>query len=240
MAEGIKAINVESVGEGRNKESALDDRVQTFKGEWDEEGVWVYQAFNDEIADWALENQTLGGPAFKPIRMTWVKPSFAWVLYRSGYGSKKNQERILKIKVGHDALGQLLSKCACGHGHGGTLGRVQWDPERDILTSVTGKEPRKKLRKRAIQIGFSRSLSEKYVQSILSIEDVSSLARRVGNAHQQLAKNPKLSAMQEIIPSLPIERPYMPHVEPEVLVKLALAPGAVAKEVARIGYGKVK
>ena len=73
--------------------------VQVFNGEWDEEGVYVYQAYNDEIADWALSNQRFGGPSFNPKRMTWIKPSFAWVLYRSGYASKHNQTRIIKIKL---------------------------------------------------------------------------------------------------------------------------------------------
>lgn len=213
--------------------------VQVFNAEWDETGVYVYQAFNDQIADYAVEHQTLGGPAFKPLRMTWVKPSFAWVLYRSGYGTKSNQERILKIKIGHDDLGQLLSKCACGHGRGGTLGRVQWDPERDIMSTVNGREPRKMLRTRAIQIGLSRDLSEKYVQSIISVQDVTELAHRVGEAHWQLKKNPKSTViMEELIPYLPAERPYVPHTDQDVLVKLALAPGKAAEETARIGLGK--
>lgn len=72
----------------------------------EDEEAWFYQAFNNEIADWALANQIYAGcPAFKPLRMTWIKPSFAWVLFRSGYGRKGNQERILRIKIGHEALG---------------------------------------------------------------------------------------------------------------------------------------
>ena len=45
-----------------------------------------------------------GGPDFNPTRMTWIKPSFAWVLYRSGYGRKHNQTRILKVKLAHEAV----------------------------------------------------------------------------------------------------------------------------------------
>ena len=79
-----------------------------FSGEWDDEGVFFYQAFNDEIADWALENQKFGGPSFNPVRMTWIKPSFAWVLYRAGYGHKdKNQSRILKVKLSHAAVAEM-------------------------------------------------------------------------------------------------------------------------------------
>ena len=44
--------------------------VQVFNAEWDEEGVYVYQAFNDQIANWAIENQRFGGPDFNPKRMT--------------------------------------------------------------------------------------------------------------------------------------------------------------------------
>lgn len=55
------------------------------RAEWDDEGVFFYQAYSDAIADWALENQRFGGPHFKTKQMTWIKPSFAWMLYRSGY-----------------------------------------------------------------------------------------------------------------------------------------------------------
>jgi hypothetical protein len=35
--------------------------MQVFKGEFDEEGVYFYQAYNNEIADWAVEHQRFGG-----------------------------------------------------------------------------------------------------------------------------------------------------------------------------------
>ena len=109
--------------------------VKLFEAEWDDEGVYFYQAYNDKIADWAMKNQTLGGPNFNTTRMTWIKPSFAWVLYRSGYGHKDvNQNRILKIKLSHDTVAELLTQCQCGSGGGGSNGRIQWDPARDLLT----------------------------------------------------------------------------------------------------------
>ncbi|KAL7560281.1 hypothetical protein ACA910_016581 [Epithemia clementina (nom. ined.)] len=223
--------------------------VQVFNAEWDDEGVYFYQAFCPAIADFAVEHQTLGGPAFKPVRMTWIKPSFAWMLYRSHYGHKKNQERILKIKIGHESLASILSSgcCKCGHGHGGALGRVQWDPERDIMApSADGKEPRRMLRQRAIQIGLSNQLSEIYVKSILEIQDVTDLAHRVGQAHAilLLAKTKKNknnndeNPMEVLKPDLPVERPYIPHVSHEILADLAMAPGPAADETARLGLGK--
>ena len=77
---------------------------QIFEAEWDAEGVYFYQAYNDQIADYAMAHQRLGGPNFSASRMTWIKPSFAWVLFRSGYARKHNQGRILKIKLSHQTV----------------------------------------------------------------------------------------------------------------------------------------
>merc|ERR1712013_714378 len=54
--------------------------------------------------------------------MTWIKPSFAWMMYRSGYGRKPNQTNVLKIKLGHEAVAELLNECTCKHGGGGGMG----------------------------------------------------------------------------------------------------------------------
>ena len=107
--------------------------VQYFEGEYDDEGIYVYQAYCDEIANYAIKNQKLGGSLFDTKRMTWIKPSFAWVLYRSGYATKHNQQRILKIKLSHKTIAEILEKSSCKHGGGGSFGRVQWDPARDLF-----------------------------------------------------------------------------------------------------------
>ena len=211
------SVQPSKAGELAAPADAAND-VHVFKGEWDAEGVWLYQAFNDAIADWAVDHQQLGGPQFNPLRMTWVKPSFAWVLYRSGYARKHNQTRILGLKVPHAQLAELLSRCACKHGGGGSKGRVQWDPARDLMTSE-GREPRRMLRERAIQIGLSRDLSERYVGSVLQIRDVTDLAHRVGDAHA--AKDVK-AAMAALLRELPYERAYLPHCEYDTLVRLGM------------------
>ena len=203
---------------------AAGEGVQVFRAEWDAEGVYFYQAFSDEIAEWALREQRLGGPKFNETRMTWIKPSFAWVLYRSGYGRKHRQERILKLKLPHFLVAELLCDCACKHGGGGSKGRVQWDPGRDLMSSEgKGREPRRLLRERAIQIGLSRDLSERYVAGALSIADVSDLARRVGAAHGSRDERKVKAAMAELVPQLPVERPYMPSCSHAELVRLGLA-----------------
>jgi|Transcript_45996 hypothetical protein len=195
----------------------------TFLGEWDEEGVYFYQAFNDRIADWALENQRFGGPDFNPVRMTWIKPSFAWVLYRAGYGHKdKNQSRILKIKLAHAAVAEILSRCRIGHGNGGGVGRVQWDPSRTLFQAA-GHEPARD-EGRAIQIGMKGELSCFYVSQVLSIVDVTSLAHDVQHAHS-LNRDDCRSTVEDWLACgrLPNERPYMPQCSDEVLSLLRLS-----------------
>jgi hypothetical protein len=228
----------------QRKFELLPDNVQVFSGEWDAEGVYVYQAFCDDIADWALAHQRFGGPKFNPTRMTWIKPSFAWVLYRSGYGKKPGQNRVLKVKVSHSALAELLSQCKCVDTNKETRskrsaeegvgnGRVQWDPERDIM-SADGKEPRMMLRRRAIQIGLKGKLSELYVNSAISIEDVTELSHRICQAHRSKKKD----AMADLEPELPEERPYMPLCSDHCLVGLGMLPGETASAMAQIGRGK--
>ena len=200
-----------------------ENETYTFLAESDEEGVWFYQAYNDGIADWAVEHGILGGPLFNPTRMTWIKPSFAWMLYRCGYATKHSQERVLKLKLPHSEVASLLQECACTHGGGGAKGRIQWDPARDLYSSEgrgNSTEPRKMLRERAIQIGLSRELSERFARSILAIVDVSALARRVGDAHR--SSGDVRAAMEVLRAELPTERPYMPRCAPHELVRLRL------------------
>jgi hypothetical protein len=141
-------------------------------------------------------------------------------LRRAADGLKHSQNRILKLKLSHAALAALLEACACKHGGGGSKGRVQWDPARDLFSAEPkGREPRKMLRERAIQIGLSRDLSERLVASTLSIQDVTELALEVETAHR--AKDVR-GAMAALAPRLPLERPYLPRCEQAELVRLGM------------------
>jgi hypothetical protein len=53
---------------------------------FDEETITVYQAYGHEIADAALEAGTFV-PPFKRDRMTWIKPSFLWMMHRSSWAT---------------------------------------------------------------------------------------------------------------------------------------------------------
>ncbi|OAL49600.1 hypothetical protein IQ07DRAFT_644751 [Pyrenochaeta sp. DS3sAY3a] len=150
--------------------------------------ITVYQAYNTAIASAAVSAQKLNAsPKFSVTRMTWIKPSWAWMLYRSGYSYKdKGQERILALHMRRDAFLELLSKSvvashATGTGTGeaverdakgkATLVRVQWDPERSVRLE--------KLGYRSIQIGVPGALMPLFVEGIERIEDVTERAREL-------------------------------------------------------------
>lgn len=57
---------------------------------FNEDGIDVYQAFHRTIVDAALLKGTFG-EGFQMNRMTWIKPSFGWMLYRSGYATKDSR-----------------------------------------------------------------------------------------------------------------------------------------------------
>ena len=58
---------------------------------FDDETVTVYQAYSSSIAGPAVEAQTFVAP-FKTDRMSWIKPSFLWMMYRSGRATTAHKE----------------------------------------------------------------------------------------------------------------------------------------------------
>ena len=145
---------------------------------YDDDTIRVYQAYNDTIADEAVMLKTFG-PSFKMGRMTWIKPSFLWMMYRSGWATKEGQNRILAIdmkRIGFDFLikNAVLSsfspkihetydcwKTALRQSEI----RCQWDPERDIWGNP--------LNQRTIQVGIKGSMVVSYVNNwIVKIIDI--------------------------------------------------------------------
>ena len=51
---------------------------------FDNRTIRVYQAYNNEIADEALKLGKFGSK-FSLNRMTWIKPSFLWMMYRLNF-----------------------------------------------------------------------------------------------------------------------------------------------------------
>ena len=80
----------------------------------DDETLVVYQAYSPSIAEPALAAGTFVSP-FKRERMTWIKPSFLWMMYRCGWATKWDPERSLTLqRLGHRAIQVGLSGEAVG------------------------------------------------------------------------------------------------------------------------------
>lgn len=213
-----------------------DSDVNVFRGEWDEEGVYFYQAYNQQIADFALREQNFGGEGWNPERMSWIKPSLGWMLYRARYGYKdKNQARILKVKLSHAGVTEILSNASLASSARASenICRVQWDPERDMWTSQMDRkgehrEPRKMPHIRAIQIGLSQQFSVQNLHK-LKIEDVTELAKAVGEAHSAETEEDCKSMMTALTDILPLERPYLPRLPQEKLIELKMLPNLIVR-----------
>lgn len=70
---------------------------------FDDHTITVYQAYSKAIALPAVANQKFV-PPFKIERMTWIKPSFLWMMYRCGWATKEGQEHVLAIQIKREGL----------------------------------------------------------------------------------------------------------------------------------------
>lgn len=169
--------------------------------------IRVYQAYSNQIADSALTQQTFVSPPFKIERMTWIKPSFLWMMYRSGWGRKDaGQSRILAIDITREGFEWALQHSCPSHPPRGLSKtewlelkasrpvRIQWDPERDLFCNPQDH--------RAIQIGLSGEAVIRYVNTwITRITDVTELA----NTIDALVRDKKFDEAKAL---LPVEEPY--------------------------------
>ena len=78
------------------------------RARYDSETVRVYQAYRPEIADAAVAAGRFV-PPFSLDRMTWIKPSFLWMMYRCGWATKPGQERVLAVDITREGFEWALS-----------------------------------------------------------------------------------------------------------------------------------
>lgn len=157
---------------------------------YDEGTLRVYQAYNVQIAEAALAAGKLVAP-FSRTRMTWIKPSFLWMMYRAGWSLKDpGQARILAVDITREGFEWALANATLTHGPSLDRSkpvRVQWDPERDVNLG--------RLEHRSIQIGLGPRAVARYVDEwTVRVQDVTRLALEV-----EATRDPAL---------LPPERPY--------------------------------
>jgi hypothetical protein len=149
---------------------SLDNPLPTYqiRAVYDDSTIRVYQAYANEIADTALAAGRFVSPPFSMTRMTWVKPSFLWMIYRSGWAQKDaRQVRVLAIDITREGFDWALANAclsACpSHGAQEDWRRrkdampnvVQWDPEKDIFLQP--------LPHRFVQIGIGAAVVPAYV-----------------------------------------------------------------------------
>lgn len=141
--------------------------------------IIVYQAYKPSIAKYAVEHQTFKNcPDFSTNRMSWIKTNFLWMMFRSGWATKKDQERILAISLTTEGFEEMLkmATAACSNKITNTKEetpkeaavvqvRLQWDPDHDPFGG--------KLERRAIQLGIRGNVLDAFINTwVTRIDDI--------------------------------------------------------------------
>lgn len=171
--------------------------------------VTVYQAYRPEIGRPAARHGRFPS-SWSRTRMTWIKPSFLWMMYRCGWGTKRDQETVLAVEISREGFEWALRNACLSyyvpvlHGDAKTWrsalrqapARVQWDPERDLRLNP--------LPHRSLQLGLAGEAAERYADEwIVGIDDVTPLATEV----HALVREGELGRAAALLPE---ERPYPP------------------------------
>jgi hypothetical protein len=146
--------------------------------QFDDDSVVVYQAYTPAIGRHAIEHGRFGGE-FSYSRMSWVKPNFLWMMYRSGWGTKENQEVTLGLRVRRAFFDSLLAEAVpsswdrdtfptsgdWSRAVGRSSVRLQWDPDHHPSGA--------KLDRRAIQLGLRGAVLEAFgTRELLEVIDL--------------------------------------------------------------------
>jgi len=187
--------------------------------QFDAETVVVYQAYRPAIGRFAAEHGSFGGD-FSYTRMSWVKPNFLWMMYRSGWGTKENQEVTLALRVRRAFFDSLLAAAVpsswdreqfaaeedWSRAVGRSSVRLQWDPDHHPSGA--------KLERRAIQLGLRGEVLEAFGRR--ELVEVIDLSEFVAEQRARLLSG----GVSALAP--PRERVYRPA-DPEVASRLRLA-----------------
>lgn len=175
--------------------------------QFDADSVVVYQAYLPEIGDYAVEHQRFGGP-FSFTRMSWIKPNFLWMMFRSGWGTKENQEVTLALRLRRAFFDSILAAAVPSSWDrerytseddwkwdvGRSLVRLQWDPDHHPSGAP--------LERRAIQLGLRGEVLEAF--GTRELREVIDLSAFVAEQRKRLASG----GVRELV--CPRERVYRP------------------------------
>lgn len=135
--------------------------------QYDNETIVVYQAYRPEIGNFAVRHGNFGGE-FSYSRMSWIKPNFLWMMYRSDWGQSQGQEVVLAIRLRRTFFDSLLEQAVPSsfvaelfENHESWKAavaksdvRLQWDPDHDPNGG--------KCERRAVQLGLRGKTLESY------------------------------------------------------------------------------
>ena len=157
--------------------------------DFDRDTLVVYQAYGGAIADAAVAAGTFV-PPFSLRRMTWIKPSFLWLMARSNWATRSGQTRILAVRITRAGWESALAEAVLTDPDPTVYGgdreawsaafeaapvHAQWDPERSLRGG--------KLPHRSIQVGIGRHRIEAFVQDwVVGIEDLTPRVRSMRDA----------------------------------------------------------
>lgn len=181
--------------------------MRQIRASYTAETITVYQAYPEEIARPSVAAGRFVEP-FRRARMTWIKPSFLWMMYRCGWATKPGQEHVLAVEITRSGFEWALAHACLSHydpdrytDHGewsrqlkASPVRVQWDPERSLRLGA--------LPYRSLQVGLSREAVDRYVDEwLVSLTDITPLVREI---HDLVAAD----ETEEALGRLPAEHPY--------------------------------
>lgn len=177
--------------------------------QFDDLSIVVYQAYPPEIGHPAAQHGRFVAP-WSRARMSWIKPNFLWMMYRSGWGTKQGQEVVLAIRLRRSGFDECIAaaveSCFDSEQHPDRAAwaqaikqsdvRLQWDPDHDPIGQ--------RQERRALQLGLRGKALNRYADAwILSIEDISDFVR----IQRQIVQSGNLEGLHT-----PCEAVYEPHV----------------------------
>lgn len=194
-----------------------DDQQRDIRALYTEDFIRVYQAYGDEIVNDIEKQGTFSQPSFSFSRMTWIKPSFFWMMYRSGWGDKDpKQNNILAIDMTHEGFLWCLQHAVLSKAHPDLTPEsflslkqkcpvvIQWDPERDMHLN--------KLDYRSIQMGIKGDAVTRYVNEwIVNITNITDECHQI----KRLIDKGEIAQAQLLLPNervYPIDKSDYPYI----------------------------
>ena len=177
---------------------------------FDADSIVVYQAYRPPIGEYAIKHCAFGD-GFSYARMSWIKPNFLWMMYRSGWGTKEGQDTTLGLRLRRGFFDSILAQAvasslnqsdqASPEAWKASLAssnvRLQWDPDHDPHGNAVAR--------RAIQLGLRGPVLEDFGKcQLLEVIDMTEF---VSAQRERLSR----TGIGEL--RTPVERVYVPAEE---------------------------